>query len=264
MADVHDGRGVLYPARLPEFQRILPPEHLQQHVSWFWISRWEIAPGRVSRQQLLSFPLMNLVVQIEGVTMSGPSSGASYRDLHGSGWAVAALLCPASAPFVASLAGTTPAQLLDREVVLAAVNLHKGIKEEHANTTALPLNERCADQLTSWLTQCLPPITDSGVLANKFLEYVSTHREASRVDQVAKELNLTVRSLQRLSLKYLGVSPLEVIRRYRLQEAALHMREHPDSSLAGLAADLGYTDQAHLSTDFRKVLGYSPSDYRNS
>jgi len=264
MADVHDGRGVLYPARLPEFQRILPPAQLRQYVSWYWISRWDIAPGRISRQQLLPFPQMNLVVQSGGVTVSGPSSGASHRDLRGAGWAVAALLRPAAASFVASLAESTPRELLDREEPLDAVSLHDRIKEEHFSAKALPLNERCTEQFNSWLRQCLSPITDSGMLANEFLDYVSSQREALRVDHVAKHLNLTVRSLQRLSLKYLGLSPLAVIRRYRLQEAALHLREHPESSLAGLAADLGYTDQAHLSTDFRKVLGYSPSDYRSS
>ncbi|MGP9528876.1 DUF6597 domain-containing transcriptional factor [Glutamicibacter sp. AOP5-A2-18] len=77
MADIHDGRGVLYPARLPEFERIVPAKHMQQYVSWFWISRWQLAAGRVSRQQLLPFPLMNIVVQPEGVTVSGPSNGAS-------------------------------------------------------------------------------------------------------------------------------------------------------------------------------------------
>jgi len=264
MTDIHDGRGVLYPARLPEFRRVLPPDHLQQYVSWFWISRWEIAPGRVSRQQLLPFPLMNVVVQPEGITISGPSSGASHKDLHGTGWAVAALLRPAASPFVASLAGSTPEKLLDQEVPLAGVDLHTRIKDEHLRTNDLPLNERCAEQFSSWLEQCLPPMTDSAVLANEFLEYVSTHREALRVDHVAKDLKLTVRSLQRLSLKYLGLSPLAVIRRYRLQDAALQLREHPESSLASLAADLGYSDQAHLSTDFRKVLGYSPSEYRRS
>lgn len=264
MADIHDGRGVLYPARLPEFERILPPEHMQQYVSWFWISRWELAAGRSSRQQLLPFPLMNVVVQPEGVTVSGPSNGASHKDLRGSGWAVAALLRPAAAPYVASLTNCSPQQLLDQELPINAHDLHQALLKERQLRGDDQLNERCAHHLSVWLERCLPPINESGTLANKFLDYVSADRTALRVDQVATDLNLTVRSLQRLSLKYLGLSPLSVILRYRLQEAALHLREHPQASLATLAVDLGYTDQAHMSTDFRKVLGYSPSDYRSS
>ena len=264
MVDIHDGRGVLYPARLPEFQRILPPEHLRQYVSWYWISRWDIAAGRISRQQILPFPLMNLVVQPEGVTVAGPSRGASHRDLRGTSWAVAALLRPAAAPYLASLVESTPQQLLDQEATIDAGALHQALLDEHQLGDNANSNAGCAHQLSLWLEQRLPPITESGELANNFLDHVSTNSAALRVDHVAKDLNLTVRSLQRLSLKYLGLSPLAVIRRYRLQEAALHLREHPQTSLASLAVDLGYADQAHLSTDFRKVLGYSPSDYRSS
>jgi len=263
MTNIHDGRGVLYPSRLPEFQRIVPPEHLQQHVSWYWISRWDIAPGRLSRQHLLPFPLMNLVVQPEGVTISGPSSGASHRDLRGTGWAVAALLRPAAAPLLASHAGSSPQLLLNQEVSLDAADLHRRLKEEHMIADGRQLNERCAHQFSLWLEERLPPIKRSANVANEFLDYVSGNSAALRVDQVAKHLHLTVRSLQRLSLKYLGLSPMAVIRRYRLQEAALHLREHPETSLAALATELGYTDQAHLSTDFKKVLGYSPGNYRS-
>lgn len=36
----------------------------------------------------------------------------------------------------------------------------------------------------------------------------------------------------------------------------------PDTDLAAIAADLGYTDHAHLTRDFRQVLGFTPSEYR--
>ncbi|WP_334122512.1 DUF6597 domain-containing transcriptional factor [Glutamicibacter sp.] len=157
MTDIHDGRGVLYPSKLPEFQRIAPPEHLQQQVSWYWISRWDIAPGRVSRQQLLPFPLMNLVVQPMGVTISGASSGVSYRDLCDTGWAVAALLRPAAAPFFASQVASSPQLLLNQEVSLEAVDLHRPLKEEHLIIDGRQLNERCAHQFSLWLEERLPP-----------------------------------------------------------------------------------------------------------
>jgi AraC-like DNA-binding protein len=31
--------------------------------------------------------------------------------------------------------------------------------------------------------------------------------------------------------------------------------------LARLAADLGYTDQAHFTRDFRRVTGYAPGQF---
>ncbi len=55
-----------------------------------------------------------------------------------------------------------------------------------------------------------------------------------------------------------------MIRRRRLQEAAERLRTNPDADLATVAAEFGYADQAHLSRDFRAVLGLTPSSYRAS
>lgn len=54
-----------------------------------------------------------------------------------------------------------------------------------------------------------------------------------------------------------------VFGRRRLLDAARQVRERPDVSLAAIAADLGYTDHAHLTGDFRSVLGFTPSGYRS-
>ena len=53
-----------------------------------------------------------------------------------------------------------------------------------------------------------------------------------------------------------------MIRRRRLQEAAERLRTDPDTSLAAVAADLGYSDHAHLANEFRSVLGLTLGTYR--
>ena len=64
-------------------------------MSWFWIPRWNIAPGRTSRQHVLAFPASNLVVESASpehprgrVGLAGPTTVRSHRDLSGQGWAV--------------------------------------------------------------------------------------------------------------------------------------------------------------------------------
>ncbi|WP_209307452.1 helix-turn-helix domain-containing protein [Geodermatophilus sp. DF01-2] len=47
---------------------------------------------------------------------------------------------------------------------------------------------------------------------------------------------------------------------YRLQDAAAAIDDGTDD-LAGLAASLGWFDQAHFSRDFRAVVGTTPSAY---
>src|SRR5699024_5735892 len=95
MSGPADWRGVLHPERLPTFRREPAPDDLSDRIRWFWIPRWNVEPGRTSRQELLPFPASNLVVEGGVVTLSGPTTGRSHRDLRGRGWAVGALLRPA-------------------------------------------------------------------------------------------------------------------------------------------------------------------------
>ncbi len=258
MPDVHDPRGVLYPAKLPQFERILPPDDLADLVAWFWLVHWDIADGRTSRQQLLPFPLMNLVVQAPGITLSGPTASASHRDLSGKGWAVAALLQPAA---VSSLK-VSPHELIGLEVDYDAPELLEPISRILNKGQGTASSQDCSTAYSAWLRESLPPPDANGLLANEFINYVSSTTNAINVEQSAIALGMSVRSLQRLSLRYIGLPPLAVIRRYRLQEAAQRIRENPSQSISEIAAELEYADQAHLATDFRKVLGFSPSSYR--
>ena len=73
---------------------------------------------------------------------------------------------------------------------------------------------------------------------------------------------MSVRTLQRVAHRTVGMPPAAMIRRRRLQEAAQRIRDDPDAVLADVAAELGYADQAHLANDFRTVLGLTASSYR--
>ena len=83
-----------------------------------------------------------------------------------------------------------------------------------------------------------------------------------RVEDLSVLAGVTARTLQRMFAEHAGVTPTWVIRRYRLLEAAEQARLHGDEvSWSGLAADLGYSDQAHLVRDFRAHLGTTPAAY---
>ena len=86
-------------------------------------------------------------------------------------------------------------------------------------------------------------------------------RTLVRVDDVARGSGATVRSLQRLFHRYVGVGPKWVLQRYRLQDAAAAIDAGDVDDLASLAADLGWFDQAHFSRDFRSTVGVTPSEY---
>ena len=73
-----------------------------------------------------------------------------------------------------------------------------------------------------------------------------------------------LRSLQRLVREQLGLTPKWLIRRYRMQEAAAALADADAPALADLAASLGFADQAHLSREFRAVIGETPRRYAHA
>lgn len=258
MTDATDGRGVLYPARLPTFDRVPAPVELADRIRWFWIPRWRLAPGRISRQTVLPFPASNLVVEPDRVSLTGPTSGVSHRDLEGEGWAVGALLRPAG---IASLTAS-PSELRDQETPFPAPQLHQQIVAAMALPDPATSREGAVAAYVAWAHQHLTPADEAGVLANRMEDVIATSRDVVQVVHVAERLNVSTRTVQRLAHRYIGVPPLAMIRRYRLQEAAQQLRADPSLSIATVAANLGYADQAHLSADFRRILGLTPSSYR--
>lgn len=258
MIDADDPRGILYPARLPTFRRVPAPANLAACVRWFWIPVWRLAPGRTSRQNLLPFPASNLVVQHDGITLSGPSTSASYRDLSGYGWAVGALLRPAG------IAGIhqAPKQIRDAESTYEAPGLFADVTAAMAAPHSITGQDLAVEHCCHWLCETLPEPGESALLANAMEDIVAADRSVVRVGDLAERLSVSVRTLQRLSDRYVGLPPLAIIRRYRLQEAAARLRAEPDTTVVEVAADLGYADQAHFASDFTRTLGMSPTAYR--
>lgn len=253
---MRDTRGVLYPARLPEFHRLPPPAAARDLAVWFWIPEWSIEPGRSSRQEIVGYPALNLVVENGEVSVSGATTRGSHRDLTGSGWAVGALLRPAA---VAALVDE-PAALVDSAQPVVAPELADAVSAAMASGNG---HRECAVAVFSeWLARRVGPLDDGARQANALVDVLMGEGAADSVEDAATRLAVSTRTLQRIAHRHVGVSPAAMIRRRRLQEAAEKLRIDAAADLAALAADLGYADHAHLTRDFRRVLGIAPRTYR--
>lgn len=96
-------------------------------------------------------------------------------------------------------------------------------------------------------------------------EMLACLAEASSVAEAATWLGVTPRTLQRLVMAHTGQSPgywLRLARMRRAARAVLALEEGGRTSLAAIAADHLYADQAHMTRDFRKWLGISPAALR--
>ena len=241
---------------MPQFHRLPAPNGAGELVQWFWVPEWDVEPGRSSRQHVVAYPALNLVVEGEAVTLTGATTRASFRDLSGRGWAVGALLEPAA---VAALVDD-PAAIIDREIPFDARDLQQAVSAAMASGDRH--RERAVAAFADWLVARVGVPTPVALHANRMSELLMSDSTVLRAEDAAARLAISLRTLQRLSHRHVGLSPAAMIRRRRLQEAAQRIRETPTSDLATIAAELGYADHAHLSNDFRSVLGVTPRAYR--
>lgn len=101
--------------------------------------------------------------------------------------------------------------------------------------------------------------------ANNLLSKAGTAmREANGtlpVSRVAAAAHATVRTLERNFKQSSGYSVKDVSGLIRFEQARNQLWANPGVNLAGLAHDLGYTDQAHLSREFKRYSGSTPAAF---
>lgn len=249
----------------PPIFRYLPDPSVAQHVRRFWIPVWSLPAGQSTVQRVLQYPVCLVVVSADYSRLVGPTTGLGRTELSGAGWAVGAMLQPATGALlydgpVGDLTDTFVD--LDRLTTLDGAGLAQGVHDAMAPD---PLDENGHRAAVLLVEQALSALTDpdeEGRLVNRIVEAVEEDPGVRRVAQLCERFHVTERSLQRLTARRLGLSPKWLIQRRRLHEAAGLLRERASTyDLAAAAADLGYADQAHFTRDFKTVVGLTPGQF---
>lgn len=86
---------------------------------------------------------------------------------------------------------------------------------------------------------------------------------ASSVADLGMRAGLAPRTLQRWFARHIGMSPRDYLRVLRFRDTLRALpREH--ATLAEVAAERGYADQAHMARDFRAMAGTPPKRARKN
>lgn len=261
---------IVEPAHLKEpgdvshtMSRRLPAADLTELVRRFWIPVWSVPPGREVPQQVLRYPVCQVVIADDYARFYGVEHGLSTVTLTGRGWAVGTMLCPAAG---ALITGRSLAEFTDVSVDLSTVlgdsanRLVDAVRDAMTADPADPSAHNAAVEAVSATVRTYLPVDDEGLLINRIVEFVENDPDVLRVEQIRDEFGLGERALQRLVHRRIGLTPKWLIQRRRLQEAAGRLREHP-GPLSDLAAILGYADQPHFVRDFTKVVGMTPGAF---
>jgi AraC-like DNA-binding protein len=232
-----------------------PAPELAELVEHHWRVRWHVQEPYV--QHTLSNASVHLCMERGNSRVQGVVTGRFTRTLVGSGRVFGVKFRPAGfRPFL----GSSVAPLTDVALPVTAVF---GPDGDALVERMLDLEDDAAlvAAADAFLAGRLPPPDPAVAEVNRIAALVVADRRITRVDQLAAVTGTGKRTLQRLFSEYVGVSPKWMIQRYRLHEAADRLAEDREVTLAELALELGYFDQAHFVRDFRAIVGRPPAAY---
>lgn len=104
-------------------------------------------------------------------------------------------------------------------------------------------------------------------IQNSYVAYTLDHIHKNYMykihqEDIAKELQISVRYLSTLFKKYMNITLSNYINIYRINKSIELMQ--PDKSLTEIAQLVGFKDSQHYSKLFTTIIGETPSSYRKS
>ncbi len=249
----HAGAGVAFTLTRHDPSPVLAP-----FVDYHWVIEWDLTGRPDHVQRVLPSPSVHLSIEPRRDRITGITTTFDFAEaLSGRGRVLGVRFGPGGLrPF---LSGPV-SMLTDREV---------GV-EEHFDVDVAQWRERVlaapspaaaaatADDVLTILAPSIDPVVDE---IAAIVDGIRNDPALTRVDAVAQEYGIGVRRLQRLFTEYVGIGPKWVIRCYRLHEVAGRAASGAEVDWAGLAAELGYSDQAHLVREFTAIVGEPPARY---
>ncbi|MEU6138642.1 helix-turn-helix domain-containing protein [Nocardioides sp. NPDC047086] len=261
MAGQMEGRG--YPdaivrpvtaARTITTERFVPSPEIAAHVDYHWYVGWDLEQPH--DQQVIPQPRIHIAAEDGRLLVHGIGRRPFVRHLTGRGHTLGVSFLPGLFRPVLGRAVSTIAD----EVVPAEELL--GVDDRPAADRILAAEdpkEMAATMETYLLEVGLPtdPVADD---VRRWVALAEHDRTITRAEQLADRAGLSLRSLQRLFSEYVGIGPKWVVQRFRVLEVAA--RAHAgDVDWAAVAAELDFSDQAHLVRTFRDVVGAPPATY---
>ncbi|MFF8600815.1 DUF6597 domain-containing transcriptional factor [Streptomyces sp. NPDC015232] len=283
-----DTRGIVDAAELlsrVRFRRHLPAPELRPYLEHYWLIDWDLTEPYVS--QVVPHPSVNVVFErgvrpagtaahapsvVDSAVVSGVGLELFTRELTGTGRVCGVQFRPGGfRPFAPGWpVSHWTGRIAPLEEAFPEPEPEPGAGPESRVTRPSDVVAPDGDHarvaaLDAFLLARGPAPDPAAREAMALVELVRTDRAMRRVSALARTAGLSPRSLQRLFASHVGVGPKWVILRYRIHEA-LERTEYGDGApgtpdWAGLAADLGYSDQAHLVRDFTATVGVPPTAY---
>ncbi len=133
-------------------------------------------------------------------------------------------------------------------------------------TSKIPIHDQNAGIIaTAGITQVLPDLEAPQFPLPELAAALSAiqaepTRSWKNID-LARKTGLSVSAFERRFRKCLHTSPMQFLKRLRLARSAAALIQS-EKSISEIAFETGFSDQAHLSREFKKLFSVTPSEWR--
>jgi len=184
----------------------------------------------------------------QGLRVVGAMTTERRYDLPGGGFSAGIRFRPGMA---GALLGISPAEFTDQLVPASEIF---GCNESEERLGVARSAFECMRIMMSAVR--MPPEAPNGV--QQAIEAMTAANGSIDLDWVAGQANLSERQFRRRCLEESGLAPKHLCRVLRFRHALQLAGAVCRPEWAGIAAEAGYFDQAHLIRDFREFTGDTP------
>lgn len=268
-SDERLGRGeqaILHPSRAAviDVRRSPPAADLAYWIDYLWIVRWRAEQPHT--QAVIPQPVVHVAAEDGRLLAHGVGDNHFTRTLHGAGHVLGIAFRPGA--FHAVL--QRPVNTMSRSV--SGIGELIGVDDRPVAAALLDPDADDAELVgigEGWLRDLTPERDPTIDTVAGLVTRAETDHTIVRAEELADVASMSLRSLQRLFGEYVGIGPKWVIRRFRLLDAAAVANNgaragRDDVDWAALAVELGFSDQAHLTREFSRIVGTPPASYRRS
>jgi AraC-like DNA-binding protein len=235
----------------------LPPTDLTTAVTCLWRGRVG-DPNVVYTDRVLPDGCIDLIWDGHRLFVAGADTGPVLIEQAPARTIVGIRAAPGHAP---GLLGCPASEVRDRRVDLTELWSTTRAQALKDTLAAAPDARAAAERLAVAARQQLfaAPPHDRLVAALVAGLGKSVHCSTGLVARLASELGVTERSLHRRCTQAIGYGPKMLARVIRFRKAQRMARSRRPLSLAALAAAAGFSDQAHLTRECRRLSGLTPT-----
>ena len=254
--------GILNPDEFDKYITVTaykPHPDLAPFISHYWMIRWQVPEGLVCHPvELLSQPVVNLFFSSTEAYIYGLINTTFEYEAKGTGTLAGVTFMPGG---FYSWWGKPVADLPKGRVPLNS--MMSGVDSAYCARLLEQNDAAIVKRLDELLLKSPHAIRSAHLpIIADIVKMVSDEPVPPSITTIAKRVRMSERTIQHIFKNEVGTTLQWHIKRTRLLAAAAQAQKEPKPHWAQIAADLGYSSQAHFATDFKRAIGQSPGKFK--